>query len=294
MPQPLYDVVLDSPLFVHHQSMVVPFDRDSAIVSHENRELFHAAVSQSLRKLGSAYEEAYDRTVSTLNEQLGEHFCEPRQRKHAPPRLSKRRPTQTLLVRTPCRARAGEYEPPCETCLPRNVRLTKQVRRLQALLRSLQKQQHVPSTQDFREWKAIRNMKGFQKSFLEWAFEEKLCDLWYSSSLPPLVWLQEFYASLKAYTDAHIRHEAKIRSKQFQHKIQLDALQFGASFAHALVRPSKPENPQSFELNTCYAANRVRLSCKSSTLCSIADSSSLNEHFPVTLNGHECKLVKHD
>eukprot|EP00435_Cladocopium_sp_Y103_P036830 s365_g9.t1 len=254
----------------------------------------HKGISKVLRQVGTAFEKAYDNTVSMFNMQSGHNSC-PVRNVTSKPRLHKRTVQKTAAKMSPCQARQGEYEPPCEVFWVRNLQMVKQVRRLEALVRRMSKKQdpcaaHV-HCQNLREWNTICYAKGFQPSFQKWALSLKLIDVWYACDLPPVEWLKTLLDALRVCADWSAKKEQRVRSAQFQHHVDLSLLHFGGTLAHALIKPPRCEEPHCFEIDVCAEATLMRNHGKQKPSICIKEPDKLRFHEPILINNKPCNIV---
>lgn len=88
-------------------------------------------------------------------------------------RCKQRHPVQTPLIRSPNKARQGDYNLPIDQPTFRLHLHTRQIRRLQSLARRLTKVHHLDSTaqhhaQVHEEWSKICKATGFHGGFQHW------------------------------------------------------------------------------------------------------------------------------
>ena len=153
----------------------------------------------------------------------------------------------------PCRARQGDYNPPCEAVSMRSRRQVKQVRRLVSLQlgltafhRSSPPGAVMPRTTESRfmtEWNVIKKNKAFGPRFESWILGFPPFDHFWVH-LPPLQWLGEVIQFTKHVCESQLRFEAKVRDARFKYLVQLDCDLNGQKMGFAQLRP-RPRPPVS-------------------------------------------------
>jgi ribonuclease HI len=299
MPEPLCDTALNSELFGQEQKRCSENFQDNQncqVANDLTCDLdMHKCISTTLKHVGRAYESAYDKTISILNLQMGDPPI-PERVVTAVPRLHKRVPQKSALKMSPCPARNGSYEPPCEVFWVRNLQLVKQVRRIEALVCRMKKHGNLVdgpiATQNLREWIAICRAKGFKPSFQKWAFRHNLVHSWFTHGCPTLEWLQALLQALRICADWSSRREQRVRSSQFQHFVDLDLLHFGGSLANATIKPPRCDSPHCFEIKIKFDAKLSRNTGKRKPSLCLENLDMLRLHEPLLVFGTPCNIVR--
>ena len=168
-------------------------------------------------------------------------------------RLHPRRPVAKTPPSTVKKARSGCYEPPAECFGDVNIHWIKQLRRIEALMTRLKKgDRFTPCVvrQNEREWIAIRQAKGFKKSFQNFVLNVLHMPIWYCDC-PSYEWLKDVFDLFKPVVDQAVRKERDNRRKCFQ-------LTFGGSLLHALVKNPKPPMVDCFKTVVHHDAKIIR------------------------------------
>eukprot|EP00438_Fugacium_kawagutii_P025691 Skav203438 [mRNA] locus=scaffold1836:265307:269464:+ [translate_table: standard] len=207
--------------------------------------------------------------------------------------MKPRKPQKLQPKQAPCRARKGDYEPPCETYNVAHTQMVKQMRRLQALTRRMQKWEHqfTPQhveNQNWSEWFAILFADAFRPSFPLWCLQWNLVDHWYHD-LPPVWWLRDLCKALHLTIDGIIRRAAEFRRRHFRFKVDVDQLHFGGAIVAAAVKHGSKPRPVAFQVEDSCQATLTRSAGKCKPTVTIPRC-NLDVTKPAQINGSEVKL----
>ena len=270
LPGAMSDIVLNSELFQFEQDKLCKarsFGTDLNLVNG-SPTLTSDGFDTALQQVGRIFETAYDAAVHGLNSFVGDGCFVPVRQPEKVPRLSKRTPVPIPPRQAPRRARNGAYEPPNEVYRIRTLQWTKQMRRLEAFCHRFAKYHggNFPvgvAHQSKTEWDVILASPGFRPSFSAWCLRNGICAVWLSYDGLQRDWLQSLCSGFRAALHKIAVQEKQLRSKVFQHTLDLDLLHFGGPLAYSMIKPPKPLPPGHFDLCDNFTASVFRCRGKS-------------------------------
>ena len=294
LPAAMSDAVLRSDLFLFEQDksalQIDPQKWTPSSAPDVDTSSTLEQLNKCLQDIGSAFESAYDRAVTGLNDFLGEGCALPTRQKERVPRLCPRYPKPIPPRQSPKSARCGAFEPRYEVYRLKTIQWVKQMRRLEAFSHRARK--YVGSTmppsvitQHQREWNAILASSGFRPSFATWVIRNGLCTLWPSFSSIEATWVADLCVSFRSWVNDLAWRESHERGKLFRHRVDLDLLHFGGSLSHALIKPPKPLPPGHFVLESSFQASFVRLRGKSRPTLQVSSESHPDVSLPCRYQG---------